>query len=87
MLFSGRFEQLASLGTFFSSYDELALGRLLLIIFLCLLLLAAIPAYIAHQKGRNFWDWWLFGVGLFPVALVVALLMKETDSLPGAESK
>lgn len=77
LLFSGRFERLASLGSFFSSYDELILGRLLLFIFLGLLVLALFPAMIASKKGRNFWEWWLFGIGLFPLALIMAILIKQ----------
>jgi hypothetical protein len=37
-----------------------------------------IPAYIAKQKGRNFFLWWFFGAGLFILALPAALLMKST---------
>jgi thiol:disulfide interchange protein len=81
LLFSGRFEQLASLGSFFGIYDEIAIGRMILIIVIILALLGLIPATIAHRKGRNFIEWWLFGAGLFPVALPMAWLMKP-KSLP-----
>lgn len=84
LLFMGRFESLASLGFFFDNIDEVALGRYLLIGFVAAVILGLIPAYIAQQKGRNFYDWWFFGAALFPVALPWALIMKsEGDSGPG----
>jgi cytochrome c-type biogenesis protein len=76
LLLSGRFEQLASLGSFFGIYDEVALGRILLIAFVVLTLLGLIPAFIASRKGRNFFDWWFFGASLFPVALPMAIFLK-----------
>jgi cytochrome c-type biogenesis protein len=85
LLFSGRFQQISSLGTFFGTFDELALGRLLLIILAGLIVLGIIPAIIAHRKGRSFLDWWLFGTFLFPVALIMALRIKPgtaNDPLP-----
>ncbi len=87
LLFSGQFVRLASLGTFFSSYDELALGRLLFAIFFSLLILAILPAMIAARKGRNFWDWWFFGIGLFPVALIMAVLLESTIPQVHEEAK
>ncbi len=86
LLLSGRFEQLASLGSFLGSYDEVLLGRYLLIGFLSLTLLGLIPAKIAQNKGRNFFDWWFFGASLFPIALSMALRMKPTrqeGDIPG----
>ncbi len=79
LLLSGRFEQLASLGSFFGTYDEILLGRYLLIAFVGLTLLGLIPAKIAQNKGRNFFDWWFFGAGLFPVALPMALMLKPVS--------
>jgi len=38
--------------------------------------LGLIPAVIADQKGRDFFDWWVFGWLLFIVALPTALLLK-----------
>ncbi len=76
LLLSGRFEQLASLGSFFGIYDEVALGRILLIAFVALTVLGLIPAFIASRKGRNFFDWWFFGASLFPVALPMAIFLK-----------
>lgn len=86
LLLSGRFEQLASLGSFLGSYDEVLLGRYLLIGFLSLTLLGLIPAKIAQNKGRNFFDWWFFGASLFPIALPMALRLKPTQQegdIPG----
>lgn len=76
MLFMGRFEQLASLNSFFGPIDELVVGRYLLFGFIALTILGLIPALIASKKGRNFYDWWFFGAGLFPVAMVAAFLIK-----------
>jgi cytochrome c-type biogenesis protein len=86
LLFSGRFEQLASLGSFFGVYDELALGRTLLIILVSLILLGLIPAYIAKRKGRSFMTWWFFGATLFPVALPMAWLLGPAVSLDPIDS-
>lgn len=76
LLLSGRFTQLASLGSFFGFYDEITLGRNLLIAFVILTLLGLIPAFIASRKGKNFFDWWFFGASLFLVALPMAVLLK-----------
>jgi cytochrome c-type biogenesis protein len=84
LLLLGRFEQLAQFGSFFGIYDEVVLGRWLLIGLGALLLLGLIPAYIARRKGRNFITWWLFGFVLFPIALPMALLIKpEGPAEPG----
>lgn len=89
MLFMGRFEQLASLNSFFGPIDELVVGRYLLFGFIALTLLGLIPAAIASKKGRNFYDWWFFGAGLFPIALVAAFWIKPepdgSDPTPGDE--
>lgn len=92
MLLTGRFEQLARYGSFFTSIDEVAVGRLLLIGVLVLAGLGLISAAIASRKGRNFFDWWVFGAGLFPVALYMALRLPAQaptqppapESSPGA---
>lgn len=76
MLFFGRFELFATLGTGIGDIDELVMGRYLLIAIGLLGLLGLLPAYIASQKGRQFIDWWFFGAVLFPVALPAALLIK-----------
>ena len=80
MLFLGRFEVFATFGTAFGDFDELLVGKYLLIAIGLLGILGLIPAYIAHQKGRQFIDWWFFGAFLFPVALPTAILLKpKTD--------
>ena len=90
LLVSGRFNTLSTTTTFFGSIDEAVVGRYLLMGFLALLVLALIPAYIGSRKGRNFIDWYLFGVGLFPIALIAALVIKPTKEQevlkPGDES-
>lgn len=40
-----------------------------------------LPAYIAKQKGRSFWKWYIYGVLIFIVAIIHALLMKKTPEL------
>jgi cytochrome c-type biogenesis protein len=76
MLFLGRFETIASLGSFFGAIDEIQVGRTLLIILAAAITLGLIPAAIASRKGRNFFDWWFLGASLFPIALPAALLIK-----------
>jgi cytochrome c-type biogenesis protein len=95
LLLSGRFEQIAQYGQFFTVSDELAIGRILLIALLILSFLGLLPAFIAYQKGRHFFTWWMFGLVLFPVALVAAWFLKPVDepiqeigenSRPGVET-
>jgi cytochrome c-type biogenesis protein len=78
MLFLGRFETIASLGSFFGAINEIQVGRTILIVLAVAILLGLIPAAIASKKGRNFFDWWFFGASLFPIALPVALLIKPS---------
>ncbi len=73
LLLSGRYQQIASLGSFIGSFDELTIGRIIFVGVIALATLGLIPAYIASKRGRNFYDWWIFGSVLFPVALVLAL--------------
>jgi hypothetical protein len=40
-------------------------------------LLGLIPALIANNKGRSFFGWYVYGVLLFIIALVHALIIKE----------
>ena len=82
LLFMGRFETLAQFGSFFGVYDELALGRNILLILITLALLGLIPAFIASRRGRSFFDWWLFGAGLFPLALPMALMINLKRKKP-----
>jgi cytochrome c-type biogenesis protein len=86
MLLTGRFEQLASLGSFFGTFDELLLGRYLLIGFIGLTGLGLIPAVVASRKGRHFVDWWFFGASLFPIALYFALRLEPKTDEPAAPS-
>ena len=49
---------------------------------LTLLMIALIPAFIARSKGRDFKVWYIYGIGLFIVALIHAVLMnKDTKVL------
>lgn len=86
LLFTGRFGQLASLGSFYGSFDEVRMGAYLLVGFVLAVILGLIPAFLAHQKGRNFYDWWLFGIVLIFVALPAAFLIKPKDEMPEAAS-
>jgi cytochrome c-type biogenesis protein len=80
LLFTGRFEQLANLGSFFAFYDEISVGRFLLLGLVALAVIGFIPAILAVRKGRRLFDWWLFGVAIFPVALLAAIfLTKKTQ--------
>jgi hypothetical protein len=45
-------------------------------ILVLLLVIGLIPAMIAYSKGRNFLLWYVYGVALFLIALVHALLLK-----------
>jgi cytochrome c-type biogenesis protein len=76
LLFFGRFEQVASLGFFFGSIDEVKVGTYIVIILGLMIVLGLIPAFIARSKGRKFYDWWFYGVALIFVALPAALLIK-----------
>ena len=38
--------------------------------------MGTIPAFIARSKGRDFFDWWFYGIVLFIVALLHSLFMK-----------
>lgn len=80
LLLLGRYATMSSLGaSFFGTFNELELGRILLIGAAVLLVLGLVPAYIASRKGRSFTDWWFFGFGLLPVALAAALMIKPVD--------
>ena len=46
-------------------------------IFVIALVLGAIPAIIAKNKGRSFFGWYIYGVSLFLIALIHSLVMKE----------
>ncbi len=78
LLFTGGFSFFATIGAdLFTSLNEIQTGVTMLYVIFAAAILGLIPAFVARSKGRNFWDWWFFGAGLFPVALVMALLLKE----------
>ncbi|HEX9616927.1 MAG TPA: cytochrome c biogenesis protein CcdA [Anaerolineales bacterium] len=79
LLFLGRFQALANLGSFFGTIDETLVGRYLLLGILLAGLIGLVPAWIARQKGRNFFDWWFFGAALFVVAFPLALRLQPVD--------
>ena len=79
LLFFGRFEQVASLGFFFGSIDEVRVGTIILAAIGLLIVLGLIPAFIAKSKGRKFYDWWFFGAALIFVAIPASLLIKPKD--------
>ena len=82
MLLTGRYQQIATLGSFFGTFDEVLIGRYLLLAFVVLTTLGLIPAAIASRKGRNFFDWWFFGASLLPVALPASILLKPKRREP-----
>ncbi len=49
-------------------------------IFLFLLVIALIPASIAQKKGRSFILWYIFGVCLWFVAVVAALVVSDKNN-------
>jgi cytochrome c-type biogenesis protein len=79
LLFTQGFGPLASLGAdLFAEFDEVRTGAIMLIGLAVLALLGLIPAFIARNRGRNFFDWWFFGTSLFPIALVMALRLQNS---------
>ena len=85
LLFFGRFEQVASLGFFFESFDEVQAGTYLLLTIGILIILGLVPAFIARSKGRKFIDWWLFGAALIFIALPASLLIKPKNEAHGSD--
>jgi cytochrome c-type biogenesis protein len=71
-LFSGRFSTLGNLGAFFDIFDELAIGRLILLALVVSLAIGLLPGFWARQQGKKFLDWWFFGTGV-SLAVLVAL--------------
>lgn len=47
------------------------------------LLTAAIPASIASSKGRGFFLWYIYGLFLFPFALIHAIVIKPNELAEG----
>lgn len=75
LLFTGRFQTLANLGTFIESVDEVTVGLLLAIGLGASLLLGLIPAFVAKNKGNIFLDWWFLGVGISFILLIVVYVL------------
>ncbi len=48
-------------------------------------ILGLLPAYIAQSKGRDFGVFWIYGVVLFPIALIHAAVMRPEDGSRFAE--
>lgn len=81
LLLLGRFESLASLGTFFDIFDEVMVGRLLLIGLAASLVLGLIPAFIARGQGKNFLDYWFLGFGAVLVLIILLFVVGVFDPL------
>lgn len=82
LLFIGQFELLTARLASQSFFDltvnsEVMIGQQLILGFLALVVLGLIPAWIARSKGRSFVQWWFFGMGLLPIALPAAILIKD----------
>jgi cytochrome c-type biogenesis protein len=87
MLFFGQFGQIAQLGSFFGTINEVMVGWIMLIYLLVSVVLAFLPAALAKRKGRNFLEWYIFGVALIFIAIPAAILIKplptpKNDQLP-----
>ncbi|MCF7889828.1 zinc ribbon domain-containing protein [Candidatus Bipolaricaulota bacterium] len=52
-------------------------------ILLIVVIIGLIPAYIASNKGRSFFLWWLYGGAIFIAALPHALLIDPNENAPG----
>ena len=83
LLLLGKYALIANLGaSFFPAFDEVIVGRYLLFSLIAAALIGLLPAYIAKQKGRDFYNWWFFGASLFIIALPLALKLKPTGPQP-----
>ena len=56
------------------------------IYFFPLLILSAIPAYIAQTKGKSFGTWYVYGILLLPIALIHSLVINKDSSEMEARS-
>jgi cytochrome c-type biogenesis protein len=81
LLFLGRFESLATFGTFFDTFDEVVVGRLLLFGVLAAGVMGLVIAYVAKSRGKSFLDWWFIGSGISTVILVVLYLLGALNFL------
>ncbi|MCL4257192.1 MAG: cytochrome c biogenesis protein CcdA [Anaerolineales bacterium] len=72
LLLSGRFQTLASLGFFFTTFEEGRIGlHMLLAIFASLVAGLGVGA-VAQRRGKRFGEWWFIGSGA-SLLLIVAL--------------
>lgn len=84
LLFSGRFEALATLrsgSAFFDLGDEILVGRLLFLGAAVAGLLGLGVALAARRRGHNFIDWWFLGSGISVVLIVVLYVLGAFDFL------
>ena len=51
-----------------------------------LLILSAIPAYIAQTKGKSFGTWYVYGILLLPIALIHSLVIEKDNAEMEARS-
>ena len=51
-----------------------------------LLILSAIPAYIAQTKGKSFGPWYVYGILLLPIALIHSLVIEKDNAEMEARS-
>ncbi len=72
LLLSGRFQTLASLGFFFTTFEEGRIGLHMLLTILASLLLGLGAGALAQRRGLPFAQWWFIGGGA-SLALIVAL--------------
>jgi hypothetical protein len=42
-------------------------------------IIGLIPAFIAKSKGRSFVLWWIYGAGLFIVAIIHSIVIKPNE--------
>ena len=47
-----------------------------------LILLSFIPAYVAYHKGRSFGKWYLYGLVIWPLAVVHAIFIDARKPCP-----
>jgi hypothetical protein len=55
------------------------MGEALAVLLVPAAILGVIPSVIARRKGRDPFVWWLYGTGLFIIALPHALLLKAGE--------
>ncbi len=54
------------------------------IFFLCVLYISfsPFPAWIAARKGRSYWEWFIFSVLFWPIALIAAFIHPPMPGSP-----